>query len=107
MQIVPIRTKKLPPSGRRAQQRAENRRVILDAARRVFAEKGLSATRIRDIIRRRRSLRAPSTTTSVRKKKYFRPCATRQHKHWARRCGTPVKRQSPRRLFFWPLSTVS
>ncbi len=51
MQVVPIRTRKLVPSGKRAQARAENRRIILEAASRVFAEKGFGATCIRDIIR--------------------------------------------------------
>jgi AcrR family transcriptional regulator len=51
MQIVPIRTATPAPLGKRAQTRAENRRTILDAARRVFAEKGFGPARIRDIIR--------------------------------------------------------
>ena len=37
--------------GKRAQAKEENRRVILDAARRVFAELGYGATTVRDIIR--------------------------------------------------------
>jgi AcrR family transcriptional regulator len=51
MQVVPIRSKKVIPTGKRAQAKAENRRIILDAARRVFAEKGYSTCNIRDIIR--------------------------------------------------------
>src|SRR5579872_4295174 len=51
MQIVPIRTSKSLPLGKRAQTRAENRRMILEAARRVFAEKGFGPACIRDIIR--------------------------------------------------------
>ncbi len=51
MQIVSIRARKPEPSGKRAQTRAANRRIILDAARTVFAEKGFGPTRIRDIIR--------------------------------------------------------
>jgi len=37
--------------GKRAQAKEQNRRVILDAARRVFAEFGYGATTVRDIIR--------------------------------------------------------
>jgi len=51
MQVVPIRTKKAIPSGKRAQGKAANRRIILDAAKRVFAEMGYSAVKVRDIIR--------------------------------------------------------
>jgi AcrR family transcriptional regulator len=51
MQIVPIRSKKLIPTGKRAQAKAQNRRIILQAAQRVFAERGYSATNVRDIIR--------------------------------------------------------
>lgn len=44
---------RLDPSvvGKRAATREQNRRVILDAARRVFAELGYAATTVRDIIR--------------------------------------------------------
>ncbi|HXJ00811.1 MAG TPA: TetR/AcrR family transcriptional regulator [Micropepsaceae bacterium] len=38
-------------AGKRAQSKEQNRRVILDAARRVFAELGYGATTVRDIIR--------------------------------------------------------
>jgi AcrR family transcriptional regulator len=51
MQVVPIRSKPRAPEGRRAEVKAQNRRIILDAARRVFAELGYSATKVRDIIR--------------------------------------------------------
>ena len=51
MQVVPIRTKKTVPTGRRAEGKAANRRIILDAAKRVFAEMGYSTARVRDIIR--------------------------------------------------------
>lgn len=51
MQVVPIRTKRTIPTGKRAQGKAANRRVILDAAKQVFAEMGYSAARVRDIIR--------------------------------------------------------
>lgn len=51
MQIVPLRSKKAIPAGKRAQAKAQNRRIILEAAQRVFAEKGYSASNVRDIIR--------------------------------------------------------
>ena len=51
MQVVPIRAKKAIPSGKRALGKAANRRVILDAAKRVFAETGYGAAKVRDIIR--------------------------------------------------------
>ena len=38
-------------AGKRAQTKEQNRRVILDAARHVFAELGYGATTVRDIIR--------------------------------------------------------
>lgn len=37
--------------GKRAQTREQNRRIILDAARRVFAELGYGPTTVRDIVR--------------------------------------------------------
>jgi AcrR family transcriptional regulator len=39
-------------SGKRAQNKAENRATILDAAREVFAELGYDAASVRDVIRR-------------------------------------------------------
>src|SRR5437762_222608 len=39
MQVVPIRSKAPVPEGKRAQVKAQNRRIILDAARRVIAER--------------------------------------------------------------------
>lgn len=51
MQVVPIRPRKTIPHGRRAQAKAANRRIILDAARRVFAELGYGTAKVRDIIR--------------------------------------------------------
>ena len=38
-------------SGKRAQSKEQNRRIILDAARRVFAQLGYSGTTVRDVIR--------------------------------------------------------
>ncbi len=40
-----------PPPGKREQTKAQNRRIILEAARKVFAETGYGATTVRDIIR--------------------------------------------------------
>ena len=40
-----------PPPGKREQTKLQNRQLILDAARRVFAELGYGATTVRDIIR--------------------------------------------------------
>ncbi|MBV9419256.1 MAG: helix-turn-helix transcriptional regulator, partial [Alphaproteobacteria bacterium] len=37
--------------GKREQTKVQNREVILDAARKVFAELGFGATTVRDIIR--------------------------------------------------------
>ncbi len=51
MQVVPIRAKRAIPTGKRAQGKAANRRIILDAARRVFAEMGYGTAKVRDIIR--------------------------------------------------------
>ncbi len=39
------------PAGKREQTKAQNRQVILEAARQVFAEHGYGATTVRDIIR--------------------------------------------------------
>lgn len=51
MQVVPIRTKKTIPTGKRAQGKVANRRIILEAAKRVFGEMGYGAAKVRDIIR--------------------------------------------------------
>jgi AcrR family transcriptional regulator len=53
MDAEPDRASRAPatPAGKRALTRAENRRQILEAARRVFAEKGYGATTVRHIIR--------------------------------------------------------
>jgi AcrR family transcriptional regulator len=51
MQVVPIRAKKAIPTGKRAQGKAANRRIILDAAKRVFGEMGYGSAKVRDIIR--------------------------------------------------------
>lgn len=51
MQVVPIRAKKAIPTGKRAQGKAANRRIILDAAKRVFTEMGYGTAKVRDIIR--------------------------------------------------------
>jgi AcrR family transcriptional regulator len=51
MQVVPLRSKANVDLGKRAQAKAQNRRIILDAARRVFAELGYGGTKVRDIIR--------------------------------------------------------
>jgi AcrR family transcriptional regulator len=40
-----------PALGKREQTKAQNRQMILDAARAVFAERGFGATTVRDIIR--------------------------------------------------------
>jgi AcrR family transcriptional regulator len=42
---------KRKPRGKREETKAQNRAVILDAARRVFAEMGFAAATVRDIIR--------------------------------------------------------
>ena len=39
------------PTGKRAFAKEQNRRIILDAARRVFAQLGYSGTTVRDVIR--------------------------------------------------------
>jgi len=39
------------PLGKREQTKAQNRQLILEAARRVFAELGFGATTVRDIVR--------------------------------------------------------
>lgn len=51
MRVVPIRTKRTTSNGKRAEGKAANRRVILAAAKQVFAETGYNAARVRDIIR--------------------------------------------------------
>src|SRR5262245_6744249 len=43
-----------PPSGKREQNKAQNRAEILDAAREVFTELGYDAATVRDVIRRTR-----------------------------------------------------
>jgi AcrR family transcriptional regulator len=50
MDVQPIRASTRAP-GKRALTRAQNRTVILDSARRIFAERGYAATTVRDIIR--------------------------------------------------------
>src|ERR1700735_5682661 len=42
----------VPASGKREQTKQQNRRAILDAARRVFGELGYEVATVRDIIRR-------------------------------------------------------
>jgi AcrR family transcriptional regulator len=51
MQVVPIRSTKIIAQGKRAQIKAQNRRIILDGARKVFGELGYGATKVRDVIR--------------------------------------------------------
>src|ERR1700760_1493498 len=45
----PVRTAKA--AGKREQTKLQNRQIILEAARKVFAEGGYGATTVRDIIR--------------------------------------------------------
>ena len=48
---TPIAKSTYAPSGKREQTKVQNRNLILDAARQVFAELGYGATTVRDIIR--------------------------------------------------------
>ena len=47
-----VRTTGSERSGRREQNKAENRTALLKAARAVFAEMGYGAASVRDIVRR-------------------------------------------------------
>jgi AcrR family transcriptional regulator len=47
----PAPSRRAPPRGRRQQTKARNRAAILAAARRVFAELGVEAASVRDIVR--------------------------------------------------------
>src|SRR5579862_2404263 len=52
MEAIPIKpAKPRAASGKREQTKVQNREIILDAARKVFAELGFGATTVRDIIR--------------------------------------------------------
>ena len=51
-EITPQPSRPAPrPSGKREQTKQQNRQIILEAARQVFAEHGYGATTVRDIIR--------------------------------------------------------
>ena len=47
----PVENRETRPGGKRAQVKEQNRRIILDAARHVFAELGYGTATVRDIIR--------------------------------------------------------
>jgi AcrR family transcriptional regulator len=49
--IEPVARDDLQTKGKREQTKAQNRQLILEAARNVFAELGYGATTVRDIIR--------------------------------------------------------
>ena len=51
VQKAPVPPRSGPPLGKREQTKIHNRQLILEAARRVFAELGFGATTVRDIIR--------------------------------------------------------
>src|SRR3954447_14315572 len=48
---VPASDEGVSPGGRREERKAQNRAKLLEAARKVFAEKGLGAATARDIVR--------------------------------------------------------
>ena len=49
VQLDPLREQRA--TGKRAHAKEQNRRIILDAARRVFAQMGYSGATVRDVIR--------------------------------------------------------
>src|SRR5215212_7203886 len=48
---VPMPEAGVTPAGRREERKAQNRQKLLEAARKVFAEKGLGEATARDIVR--------------------------------------------------------
>src|SRR3954468_12838594 len=48
---LPVAQEEEPGAGRREERKAQNRAKLLDAARKVFAEKGLGEATARDIVR--------------------------------------------------------
>src|SRR3954451_20021311 len=48
---VPMTNRGVSPSGRREERKAQNRQKLLEAARKVFAKKGLGEATARDIVR--------------------------------------------------------